>query len=218
MGQSGDDLPVQQRDVPGAVPATRRQRGGEPLVLDGEQLEARRRNRFWLIAISAVTLAILVGALVASAVANSNQPKGPSIIPPPGYHQIRDSYFAYAVPSAWVNNPAQSDQTGDVVTAGDGGFAAEHIAFRATPSVAGEPQPAVLQAFGAAHPTPYTTSAATPLTVPGASVAFRYRVTRPGGFEAVLVNAYNYDAAVEIWLMIQAPPDVTARILSSLTG
>jgi hypothetical protein len=165
-----------------------------------------------------VSLALLVGALVASGIAESNEPNGPAIVVPAGYQEVRDGYFTYAVPSAWTLNGEYSDQTGDVDNSGPDGWAAQHIGFRSTPPLPGEAQPSSLEAFGMPRPEPYHLSTATPVKVTGASAAYRYELTRPGGFSATVIDAWDQRSAVELWLVVYATPSTTAQIVASLRG
>ena len=169
-----------------------------------------------MLGLGVFSVAILSAALIASTVANNNEPKGPRLTSPPGYHVVNDSYFAYIVPSGWTGNPAFTDQSGDVDTSGPSGWAAEHIGFLRTNPVLGETPPPSLQSFGMPRPEPFQLTAGRAVSIPGAGPAYQYTATRPGGWTATVVDAYDARAAVELWLMVQAPPDVTARVLSSL--
>lgn len=181
---------------------------------------ARRQNRRWMLTLTVGSIIILGAALIASGVASSNQPTGPKLTAPPGYKVVNDSYFAYVVPDSWANNPAFTDQAGDVDTSGPSGWAGENISYfkTATPTLGETNQPRALQAFGMPRPEPYTLSNGRALTVKGASGAYEYDVTRPGGFHAVAVDAWSDSTDVELWLMVYAPPDVTAQVLSSLVA
>ena len=96
------------------------------------------------------------------------------------------------------------------------GFAAEHIAYSPTAPHLGNAPPVQLQALGAPNPTPFELTGGQSIQIPGTSAAFRYVATRPDGFAATVINAYDYSAAVELWLMIDSPPAVTQTIVSSL--
>jgi hypothetical protein len=200
----GRDLPAVDRH---------RERG---LDLTPEEVAARRSNRRWMLALAVSSIIILALALVATGVFVSNEPSGPKVAVPPGYRAVNDGYFSYTVPSTWANNPANTDQAGDVDTSGPSGFAGEHIDYRRTAPPLGAAPPLALRAFGVSRPTPFDLTGARLITVPGTTAAFRYVATRTGGFRATVVNAYDNRAGVELWLMIQAPPDVTEQILSSL--
>ena len=186
------------------------------LALTPEERAARRGNRRWMLGLTVFSVAILGAALIASAVANHNEPTGPKITPPPGYRVVADSYFAYVAPSSWTNNPAFSDEAGDVDTSGPSGWAAEHIGFLPHPPVLGETPPSSLQAFGLPRPQPFQLTGGHAVTVRGAGPAYQYTAIRPGGWTATVIDAYDSRAGVELWLMVKAPPDLTARIISSL--
>ena len=177
---------------------------------------ARRRNRRWMLGIAVPSVAVLVAALIATGIAQHNEPTAPQAPVPAGYQAHNDGYFSYSVPKTWSDNPSFTDSTGDVETSGPSGWAGEHIGYRTGPPVIGEPQPTSLQAFGLSRPQPYTLSGGRPLAVPGATTAFIYDVTRPGGFTATAVDAWSAHTGVELWLMVHAPADVTAQVLATL--
>ncbi len=187
------------------------------LELTPEEKVARRRNRRWMVGVAVPSIAVLLAALLASRQAANNQPKGPAITAPAGYSVHKDGYFSYVVPAQWSNNGEFTDSTGDVDTSGRSGWAAEHIGYRTTPPVIGEAQPTSLKAFGLPQPEPYQLTGGHPVAVPGAAVAFSYRMTRPG-FAATVINAWTDRYDVEIWLVVDAPAPVTARIIASLTA
>jgi hypothetical protein len=186
------------------------------LDLTPEERVARRSNRRWMLGLTISSVVILGAAGIAGIVASGNEPTGPKIAAPPGYHAVDDSYFSYAVPKAWANNPANTDQAGDVETSGPTGLAAEHIDFLRTAPALGETPPLALQVFGAPHPSPFQLTGGHTVSVKGAAVAFSYTATRPGGFRATVIDAYDAPNAVELWLMVVAPPDVTDQVLASL--
>lgn len=220
-GDPGRDLepqgparPARLRQPSGAI--DRRREGG--LDLTPEEIRARRSNRRWLLVITAVGVTILALALIATAVATDNEPKGPKAAAPAGYKAVRDSYWSYAVPAGWATNPTYTDSAGDVDTAGPDGWAAEHIAYRAGSPVLGEAPPSALRAFGMPAPTGFQLVDGHAIGVPGATAAFAYTMTRPGGFRAVVIDAWSDRTAVEIWLTVHAGPGVTAEVLRSFTG
>lgn len=186
------------------------------LELTPAEVAARRSNRRWMLFLAVPSVVILVLALIATGVFVNNEPSGPKISVPAGYQAIDDGYFSYAVPQQWKNNPANTDQAGDMDTSGPSGFAGEHSSLERNPPVLGEKPPVQLEALGSAEPAPFALSAGRAVVIPGASTAFRYTASRPGGFHATVIDAYDYRAAVELWLMIQAPPNVTSTIVSSL--
>ena len=169
-----------------------------------------------MVGLAFASIAILASALAATAIANSNAPSGPRQSAPPGYRTVNDGYFSYIVPTTWTNNGSFTDSAGDVENSGPTGFAAQHIAFSRTAPVMGESPPAALAALGTAHPEPFTLSQGHVVQVKGAQAAFAYTATRPGGFTASVIDAYDYRAAVELWLVVSGPADVTAAVLDSL--
>ena len=200
--------------APSGVEADRHKDRG--LDLTPEEVEARRRNRRWMLGIAVPSVAVLVAALVATGVAQHNEPTAPEVPVPAGYTHHNDGYYSYGVPKSWSDNPANTDSVGDVESSGPGGFAGEHIGYRTGPPVIGEAQPASLQAFGQPRAEPYTLSGGHPVSVPGAAAAIEYDVTRPGGYTATAVDAWSAHTGVELWLMVHAPADVTATLLTTL--
>jgi hypothetical protein len=201
---------------PRSAPAPARR--GRGLELTPAEHQAVRRNRRWMLAFFVPSVALLVLALIASAVAESNQPRGPKAVAPPGYKAVRDSYYSYAVPAGWSTNGIYTDQTGDVDTSGPSGWAGEHIGYRAAPPVLGEAPPVSVEAFGVAQPAPYTIAGGHAVRVPGAAAAFEYTFSRADGFRAVAVDVWSARTGVELWLVVHAPAGETGVILSSLTA
>jgi hypothetical protein len=178
----------------------------------------RRKNRRWMSVVLLPSLLIGVVALIATVVASSS---GPSVHPrvvPPGFRAVSDGFFAYAVPSSWSQSSAYTDNVGDLDNEGRSGWVGEHVGARPGPPVPGEAPPAALAAFGEPRPLPYRLGPATPIQVSGASLAYRYSLTRPGGFEATLVDAWQSGPGAEIWILIRADAPTTATVLSSLNG
>ena len=206
-----------------ALPALRQPAGGaidrnrnRGLDLTPAEIQARRSNRRWMSILAILSIFVLASALAATAIYNSNEPNGPNVKAPPGYQTVRDGYFAYIVPTAWTNNGSFTDSAGDVENSGATGFAAQHIAALKNPPTLGETPPVALQALGTAHPEALTLTDGHRVLVKGASTAFAYTATRPDGFRASVIDAYNYGAAVELWLVVSGPDDVTTSVLNSL--
>ncbi len=161
---------------------------------------------------------LVVGAiaLILTLAASS---KGPSVHPidvPAGFQAVSaDGYFAYSVPFSWSQSAAYTDDVGDLAYSGQSGWAAEHLGARPTSPQPEEAPPTSLAAFGEPQPAPYRLGAATPTQVKGAAVAYRYTMTRPGGFEATAVDAWQSSSGAEIWLVVRADPATTAAVLAS---
>lgn len=176
----------------------------------------RRSNRRWMVGLAAGSAFIVGAALLVSAIETSREPNGPSISAPAGYKVVKDGYFSYAVPKAWSTNQAYTDQAGDVDTSGPSGWAGQHIDYLLhAPTLQATP-PVALQAFGQAVPSPFTLTQGHEIPVKGASVAFEYQASRPGGFHAVVVHVWSSATDVELWLMVDAPSAQSAVILASL--
>jgi hypothetical protein len=137
---------------------------------------------------------------------------------PPGYRAVSDSYFAYAVPADWSQNNAYTDNAGDLDTQGPSGWAAEHLEGRTSPPPPGEAPPSSFAVFGQIRPVPFHIGPATRISVKGATVAYRYTLTRPPGFQAVAINAWRVDSGAELWLLVHADARTTAAVIASLSG
>jgi hypothetical protein len=169
-----------------------------------------------IIAIPALILGVV--ALIASVALGSG---GSSIDPvsvPPGYRAVSDNYFAYAVPAAWSQNNAYTDDVGDLDTQGASGWAAEHVGARSSPPDPGETAPSSFAVFGEPRAMPYTLGPATPVTVKGATVAYRYTLSRPPGFQAVAIDAWQAGSGAELWLLVHADAATTRAVINSLSG
>jgi hypothetical protein len=164
--------------------------------------------------------AVMVGviALVATLAASRSAPSVHPRQVPAGYQSVTDGYFGYAVPAAWSQSSAYTDDVGDLDTTGTSGWAGEHVGARSDPPTPGETPPGSFATFGETRSVPYHLSPATPTRVKGAAVAYRYTMTRPGGFQATAVDAWQSNSGAEIWLLVRADPATTAAILASLQG
>jgi hypothetical protein len=180
--------------------------------------EIRRKNRRWMTLLLVPSLLIGTAALIAAVVAGSGPSSIRPIAVPAGYRAVSDGYFAYAVPSSWAQSTAYTDNVGDLDTSGNTGWIAEHVGARSAPPVPGEPAPATFTTFGEIRPVPYHLGPAVPTEVKGASLAYRYTLTRPGGFQATAVDAWQAQSGAEIWMLVRADPATTSTILASLNG
>jgi hypothetical protein len=193
----------------------RRRRGGE---LTAAERAVRRKNRRWMTVIAVPALILGAGALVAALLADSGGSSVHPVTVPPGFRAISDGYFAYAVPATWSQSSAYTDDVGDLDTQGASGWVAEHLAGRISPPGPNEAAPAVFATFGEPRPVPYQLGPATLLQVKGAAVAYRYPVTRPDGFRAVAVDAWQSRSGAEIWLLVHTDTGTTNSVISSLSG
>lgn len=202
-----------------ATPARDAAQGGLTVAHTSEspptQQSTRRRNRFWLVAITVVTAIMLAAGYYIGNRTAAPAPPTPARVPP-GYKAVADGYFAYAVPKGWATSSLYSDFAGDLYNGQASEFAAENLSARMTAPVPGEPRPKSLEAFGEDPPEPYQISGARPITVTGATVTYEYTISRPGGFTATAVDAWLASPGAELWLVIHASPATTDEILSTL--
>lgn len=176
----------------------------------------QKKNRRWILIVSVPAILIGVAALIAAVVADKSSPSVRPLSVPAGYKAVSDGIFAYAVPSSWSTSSLYSDNVGDLDTAGSTGWAAEHVDTRATAPPLGNPPPVVFQAFGENKPTPFQVGAGQPAGVAGAAAAFRYEISRPGGFGAVALDVWQSNSGAELWLLVHAPASTVAQILGTL--
>jgi len=178
----------------------------------------RRRNRRLLALVAIPGILLGVGALAASLLAGSGSAGPRPLSVPAGYQAVNDTVFAYSVPSSWSKNLAYSDDTGDLDFSGVDGWAGEYLAARGTPPGADNAAPASFADFGQNRPTPFQIGPGIPVTIPGATVAYRHTVSRPSGFRGVAVDAWQSSTGAELWILVDAPPAVASTILQSLRG
>jgi hypothetical protein len=190
-------------------------RAGE---LTASERALRRKNRRWMLFIIIPALILGVLALLATLALGSGQSSLHPATVPPGYREVNDSYFAYAIPASWAQNNAYTDDVGDLDSQGPSGWAAEHLGGRPSAPAPGEAPPSSFAVFGQTHPVPFQIGSATRITVTGAAVAYRYTVTRPQGFQAVAINAWQANSGAELWLLVHADPATTAAVIGSLRG
>lgn len=214
-----DELPPAGPDDTGLIPAggsgdgVERRRYGALEEFDPIQA---RRNRRWMGLVLFPAVLVGVAALIAALLAGSSSPSVHPSDVPAGFQAISDGYFGYAVPKSWSQNNAYTDDAGDLDYSGKTGWVAEHVGVRATAPTPGEPAPAPLAAFGESRATPYRLSDAQPTSVAGATTAYRYQMTRPGGFTATAVDAWIAKSGAEVWFLFHTDPATTATILASM--
>jgi hypothetical protein len=190
-----------------------RRRSGE---LTPWEQAIRRKNRRWMMVVAVPAVLVGTVALVATLLASSGGTTVRPRVVPVGYRAVSDGYFGYAVPTAWSQSNAYTDDVGDLDNQGPTGWAAEHLGARSSPPPAGEAAPASFATFGESRPVPYRLGPASPVRVKGAAVAYRYTLTRPGGFQAVAVDAWQATSGAEIWLLVHADPATTSAVVASL--
>lgn len=171
-------------------------------------------NRKWLLIIFVTPLLVVVIALVAFTVG----PSEPSVqlTPPAGYQAITDAYYAYAIPSAWSQDPTGTDNNGDFYYRGSGGWVGETLRIRDTPPALGESPPPALASFGQLRATPYQLTSGSVATVPGADAAWSYDLVRPGAAPDRVIDAWVRSSRTEIWLVVSAGAPASSTIVSSL--
>jgi hypothetical protein len=211
----GELSPAQPRDVSSPPPGNAIEHRRSTALTPLERAQQKRNRRLlFVVAIPAVVLG--VAALIASVIADQATPTPHPLFVPAGYHAVGDGVFSYAVPNSWSKNDAYSDDAGDLETSGKSGWVGDHLTARATPPPAGEPPPQVFQSFGEARPTSFSVGPATAVHVAGATVAYRYTMTRADGSTATVVNAWQPSSGAELWLLVDASRSITDQVIATL--
>ena len=211
-----DDVPVTDRlpePLPPGSAAVEPRRGAE---LTPAERQVRRRNRKLMAWVAVPAVLLGAAALAASLIVSGGPPAPKPLKVPAGYQAVNDGVFAYSIPLSWSKNLAYSDDNGDLAYSGTDGWVGEYLGARDSAPGEGEKPPASFADFGETRPTPYTIGSAQKIGVAGATVAYRYEVTRPGGFTAVAIDAWQSSSGAEVWMLIHAPDAVTNTILSTL--
>ncbi|MGI8491935.1 MAG: hypothetical protein ACR2KC_02720 [Acidimicrobiales bacterium] len=173
------------------------------------------RNWVWLVILVATPL-LATGVVLATAFVRSSPTRVVQVTAPAGYKAVSDPFFGFAVPANWRLDSVYSDNAGDSFYGSDGAWVGGSLASRTSQPLPGESPSKAAQAFGAPVQLPYSQGAATAVSVPGAAAAYRYDLGRPGGLRAVAIDVWSNPAGVELWLIVHAPADVTAEVLSSV--
>jgi hypothetical protein len=178
----------------------------------------RKHSRRLLLTVAVPAVLLGLAALIASILADSGTPSPHPLFVPAGYHAVGDGVFSYAVPNSWSKNDAYSDDAGDLETSGTTGWVGDHLTARPTAPAPGEAAPQVFESFGQDRPTPFALGNPVKIQVPRTTVAYRYDITRPGGFSATAIDAWESSSGAELWLIVQGDAHTTTRVISTLNG
>jgi hypothetical protein len=149
-------------------------------------------------------------------------PREPVVHPvatPPGYRQVADVYYGYAVPRSYRLDGAYSDANGDFFYGSPrhGWVAETMLITKHSPSPA-TPPPPTFRGFGLSRLRPFSVSDGHRVTVPDTTFAYEVNVSRPGGWHAVALDTWLRDSSTQMWLLVKAPPAVTRTVIASLRG
>lgn len=211
------DLPEPPERRPGGGALARR-RASQVEPLTPEERHLRRRNRRLMAWVAIPGLLLGTAALVASVAAGGGPAAPRPVTVPAGYRAVNDGVFAYAVPDSWSKNLGYSDDTGDLDFSGADGWAGEYLGARQSAPTAADRPPASFAVFGENRPTPYTLGPAQTVRVAGTTVAYRYWLTRPDGFDGVVIHAWQSSSGAEIWMLVRAPQPVADTVVGTLRG
>jgi hypothetical protein len=186
----------------------------------GSPAERRRvrRTRIWMLLLLLTPVCLAGISLLAFATSGPPEPTVHARAVPSGYYAVTDADFGYAVPNAYQQNTSWTDQNGDFLYGDPKAFVAETLLVADTPPTAGSRPPASLASFGQPTPLPYSLGDGHPIAVPGTSYAYEETMTRPGGYQAVIVDTWERSSSTQMWLMLHSPAPVTRTVIASLQG
>lgn len=171
-----------------------------------------RHGRWLLLLFATPILVVAIGVVIS---ANGPAPPTVPVAAPPGYRVVADTYFGFAVPNGWAPNAAGTDSTGDSLYLGPTGWAGATIRARSGAPALGAQPPGALATFAEARSVTFVLTGGTPVSVPGADVAWSYTLERGGTAQARVVDAWVQASHTEIWLAAHGTTaDVTAVIAS----
>lgn len=176
-----------------------------------------RRTRLWMLLLLLTPVCLAVISLLTYAASNPEPVVHPTSTPQ-GWQAITDAYFGYAVPASYSQNAGWTDTDADYFYGNPAAFVAETLVVAKTSPTAATRPPASFKDFAEQSPVPYSLSGGHPLSVPGTNFGWEATVTRPGGFRATAVDAWESGTQTEIWLLIRAPAAVTRQVVASLQG
>jgi hypothetical protein len=177
-----------------------------------------RKVRIWM---TLLLLTPVCLALISLLAFGTSGPPEPVIHPrstPHGYQAITDADFGYAIPSGYQQNTTWTDQNADFLYGSSGAFVAETLASPDHPPTASSPPPLSFSSFGEPRLVPFTAHGMHAVTVPGTRQAWEEQITRPGGWIATAVDAWEADTSTQIWLLVHAPAGIARTVVASLQG
>jgi hypothetical protein len=206
----------------GSGPLRRRDHGNSAVIFDVSGVpvtrERVRKTRRWMLLLLLTPLCLFGLSVLAF---GTNGPDEPVVHPrstPRGWQAITDSYFGYAVPASYTQNTTWTDQDGDFFYGREGAFVAEtESILNRAPTATAHPPPSFRSA-GEPTLVAYTVGPAHRVTVAGTRIAFEEQVTRPGGWKATAIDAWQWDTTTQVWLLIHAPASVTGQVMASFQG
>lgn len=189
---------------------------GVPFVSFVALAQARRRNRQWMVLLLVVPL--VVGGITLAAWEGSGT-TGPALQPsrvPAGYRPVTAAPLVYPIPRAWTQSAAYSSDNGDFYFAGPGGWVGEAVGIQSTLPTAGRDRPPQLGLFGAPTSRRYTLGPPHPLRISGMDRAWSFPLTRPHGFTALAIEAWQRSSHTVAWIVIRANRATTHDVVTSM--
>jgi hypothetical protein len=206
----------------GSGPLRRRDHANSAVLFDVSGVpvtrERIRKTRRWMLLLLLTPLCLFGISVLAFGTSGPPEPVVHPRSTPRGYEAVTDSYFGYAVPASYTQNTTWTDQNGDFLYGTQRTFVAETEAILTRSPTAGAQAPPAFKSFGERTLVPYRTGPAHRVTVPGTRIAFEEQITRPGGWRATAVDAWEQDTTTQVWLLIRAPASVTRQVLASFQG
>jgi hypothetical protein len=206
----------------GSGPLRRRDQTNSPVLFDTSGVlvtpERVRRTRSWMLLLLLTPLCLFGISVLAFGTSGPPEPVVHPYSTPAGYVAVTDSYFGYAVPKSYTQNTTWTDQNGDFLYGRQSAFVAETEAILThSPTAASTPPPS-FKSFGERTLVAYRAGPAHPVTVPGTHIAFEEQITRPGGWVATAIDAWERGTTTQVWLLIRASPSVTRHVIASFQG
>jgi hypothetical protein len=206
----------------GSGPLRRRGQANSPVLFDTSGVpvtrERVRRTRRWMLLLLLTPLCLFGISILAFGTSGPPEPVVHPRSMPPGYQAVTDSYFGYAVPNSYTQNTTWTDQNGDFLYGRQNAFVAETEAILTHTPTAASPPPSSFKSFGERTLVPYRVGPAHRVTVPGTHIAFEEQITRPGGWVATAIDAWQQGTTTQVWLLIRAPGSVTHQVVASFQG
>ncbi len=177
-----------------------------------------RRTRTWMLLLL-LTPVVLAGiSLLTFTTGGPSEPTVQPVVVPAGYSAITDADFGYSVPKTYTQNLAWTDQNGDFFYGEPHAFVAETLLVSKVPPGPRTRPPASFESFGQPDPVPYSVGDGRTVRVPGTAYGYEEYVTRPGGYRALALEAWERSSSTELWLLVRAPATVTRTVIASLRG
>jgi hypothetical protein len=172
----------------------------------------------WMLLLLLTPVCLAGISLLAFDTGGPPEPTVEPITTPAGWYAVTDADFGYAVPDAYQQNTTWTDQNGDFFYGRAGAFVAETLLVTKKSPTAASPPPASFRSFGQPTLAPYVLHGGHAVKVKGTNYGYEETLTRPGGYQAEVLDTWEASSSTQMWLLIRAPASVTRTVLASLQG